>query len=78
MKKAYKTPDLPITITILQTTIEPGWIYELDSCSDWRGINEAGNRRTRYKRTLVAAKQDVKTNRLQRLISGEWVDKITN
>ena len=53
-----------------------GWTYIQDKYADWRGIHEARGLRTRLKRRLTMAQQDVKDGRLQRRASGEWVDRI--
>ena len=54
-----------------------GWEYIQDTAyGDWRGIHEVRGLRTRLKRRLEAAQQDVKDGRLQRRVKGEWVDRI--
>jgi hypothetical protein len=52
------------------------WIYGRDDFGDYRGTNERRGERTRLKRTLVAAQEDVKVGRLQRRKGGEWEDTI--
>ena len=53
-----------------------GWEYSQDKYADWRGIHEARGLRTRLKRRLEAAQQDVRDGRLQRREGGVWVDRI--
>jgi YD repeat-containing protein len=52
------------------------WSYERDSFGDYRGVNDRQGQRTRLKRTLVAAQQDVEAGRLQRRKAGEWEDHV--
>ena len=67
-------------VKVNQETItegENGWAYTYSSLfGDWRGIHEARGLRTRLKRSLTMAQQDVKDGRLQRRVKGEWVDRI--
>lgn len=59
------------------TITEGDWAYTLDSYGDWRGINETLGRRTRLKRELTKAQQDVAIGRLQtRAADGTWIDRI--
>lgn len=62
--------------------LEGEWAYEQDKYGDWRGWHVSGLLRTRLKRdgklisALDAARQDVRTWRLQKVVDGEWVDEI--
>jgi hypothetical protein len=59
--------------TIVQFRIAEGdWMYAQDSYGDWRGTS--GDRRTRLKSTLVWAKQDAASGRLQRRGPDGWID----
>jgi hypothetical protein len=55
---------------------EGEWEYESDRFGDWRAVNDGRGLRTRLKRTLGAAQEDVEMGRLQRRRAGEWEDAI--
>lgn len=62
-------------VFVVTERIEAGdWVYTFDA--DWRALNERAGLRTRLKATRQAAEDDVKARRLQKYISGEWVDTI--
>jgi hypothetical protein len=68
-------PIAPATTDTNTIIDDNGWVYTRDSFGDWRGFNRTRGLRTRFKRTLDAARQDAESGRLQRrLADGSWRD----